>query len=48
MNAWRSVVADTSHVLSTPLTAFDDMDWIEVLLWHAEARRIAGGRYRSA
>ena len=44
MNGWRGVVADTAHVLSTPLTAFDDMDWAELLLWHVEARRIAGGR----
>jgi hypothetical protein len=42
--SWRSVVADTAHVLSTPLTAFDNMDWTELLLWHAEAKRIAGGR----
>ena len=47
MSEWRSVVADTAHVLSTPITAFDDMDWIEVLLWHAEARRIAGSKYGS-
>ena len=39
---WRGVVADTAHVLSTPVTAFDDMDWAEVLLWHAEARRLSG------
>jgi hypothetical protein len=39
---WRSVVADVAHVLSTPVTAFDDMDWDEVLLWHAEARRLSG------
>ncbi|MCA3575159.1 MAG: hypothetical protein IOC86_14680 [Aestuariivirga sp.] len=44
MSNWRGVVADTAHVLSTPVTAFDDMDWTELLLWHAEARRIAGGR----
>jgi len=44
---WRGVVADTAHVLSTPVTAFDDMDWTEVLLWHAEARRIAGSKYGS-
>ncbi len=42
MSHWRGVVADTAHVLSTSVTAFDDMDWAEVLLWHAEARRIAG------
>lgn len=42
MSAWRCVVADIAHVLSTPVTAFEDMDWAEVLLWHAEARRIAG------
>jgi hypothetical protein len=42
MSAWRSVVADTAHVLSTPLTAFDNMDWTELLLWHAEARRLSG------
>lgn len=42
MNDWRSVVADVAHVLSTPLTAFDDMDWAELLLWHAEARRLSG------
>jgi len=39
---WRCVVADIAHVLSTPLTAFDDMDWTELLLWHAEARRLSG------
>ena len=44
MSNWRSVVADTAHVLSTPLTAFDDMEWTELLLWDTEARRIAGGR----
>ena len=44
MNGWRSVVADVAHVLSTPLTSFDDMDWAELLLWHAEARRLAGTR----
>jgi len=42
VNDWRSVVADVAHVLSTPLTAFDDMDWAELLLWHAEARRLSG------
>lgn len=42
MSHWRGVVADTAHVLSTPLTAFEDMDWAEVLLWHAEARRLSG------
>jgi hypothetical protein len=41
---WRGVVADVAHVLSTPLTALEDMDWDELLLWHAEARRIAGHR----
>ena len=44
MSHWRGVVADTAHVLSTPLTAFEEMDWAEVLLWHAEAKRIARGR----
>jgi hypothetical protein len=44
VSGWRGVVADTAHVLSTPVTAFDDMDWVEVLLWHAEARRLTGGR----
>jgi hypothetical protein len=44
VSRWRGVVADTAHVLSTPVTAFDDMHWTELLLWHAEARRIAGGR----
>jgi len=44
MIGWRGVVADTAHVLSTPLTAFDDMEWAEVLLWHMESRRISGGR----
>jgi hypothetical protein len=44
VSGWRSIVADTAHVLSTPLTAFDDMEWVELLLWHAEALRIAGGR----
>lgn len=42
MSAWRSVVADTAYVLSTPITAFDDMDWAELLLWHAEALRLSG------
>ncbi len=42
MNGWRGVVADVAHVLSTPITAFDDMDWTELLLWHAEARRLCG------
>ena len=42
MSHWRSVVADIAHVLSTPVTAFDEMDWAEVLLWHAEARRLSG------
>ena len=32
MNNWRGLVADTAHVLSTPVTAFDEMDWAEVLL----------------
>jgi hypothetical protein len=31
-------------MLSTPITAFEEMEWAEVLLWHAEARRLAGGR----
>jgi hypothetical protein len=44
MSGWRGVVADTAHVLSTPVTAFDDMDWVEVVLWHAEARRLAGSK----
>ncbi len=44
MNGWRGIVADVAHVLSTPITGFDDMDWTELLLWHAEARRIAGVR----
>jgi hypothetical protein len=44
MREWRGVVADTAHVLSTPVTAFDDMNWTEVLLWHAEARRLSGAR----
>jgi len=39
--AWRSVVAEVAHWLNTPLTAFDEMDWSEVVLWHAEARRLA-------
>jgi hypothetical protein len=47
MSGWRGVVADVAHVLSTPVTAFYDMDWAELLLWHAEARRIASSRYRS-
>jgi hypothetical protein len=42
VNNWRSVVADVAHVLSTPLMAFDDMDWAELLLWHEEARRLSG------
>lgn len=33
-----------SRVLSTPITAFDDMDWAELLLWHAEALRLTGSR----
>jgi len=36
------VIADIAHVLSTPLTAFDDMEWHEVLLWHTEAGRLSG------
>ena len=36
------MIADIAHVLSTPLTALDDMDWREALLWHAEARRLSG------
>jgi hypothetical protein len=44
---WRGVVADTAHVLSTPVTAFDDMDWSELLLWHAEARRLSGSARQS-
>ncbi len=47
MSNWRGVVADVAHVLSTPVTAFNDMDWLEVLLWHAEARRIASVRFNS-
>jgi hypothetical protein len=31
-----------AHVLATPLPAFDDMDWAELLLWHEEARRLSG------
>ncbi|MEJ1939291.1 hypothetical protein WDZ92_54525 [Nostoc sp. NIES-2111] len=42
MSRWRGVVADIAHVLSTPVTAFEEMDWAEVLLWHDEAKRIAG------
>ncbi|WP_395663608.1 hypothetical protein [Aestuariivirga sp.] len=42
MNNWRGLVADIAHVLSTPVTALDEMDWAEVLLWHAEARRLSG------
>jgi single-stranded DNA-binding protein len=34
-------VAEVAHWLNTPLTAFEDMDWSEVVLWHAEARRLA-------
>ena len=44
MSGWRGVVADVAHVLATPITAFDDMVWDELLLWHEEARRIAAGR----
>jgi hypothetical protein len=29
-------------VLATPITAFEDMDWNEALLWHDEARRLSG------
>jgi len=36
------VIADIAHVLSTPLTALDDMNWHEALLWHAHARRLSG------
>ena len=36
------MIADIAHVLSTPLTALDDMDWREALLWHAETRRLSG------
>jgi hypothetical protein len=43
---WRGVVADTAHILSTPLPAFDEMDWVEVVLWHGEATRLARGRLR--
>lgn len=42
MSNWRGVVADVAHVLSTPLTAFEDMEWAEVLLWHGEAWRLSG------
>jgi hypothetical protein len=42
VNNWRGLVADIAHVLSTPVTALDEMDWAEVLLWHAEARRLSG------
>lgn len=42
MSQWRGVVADIAHVLSTPMTAFDEMDWAEVLLWHEQARRLSG------
>jgi hypothetical protein len=42
VNNWRGLVADIAHVLSTPVTAFDDMDWAELLLWHVEARRLSG------
>src|SRR5690606_36807549 len=38
---WRGVVADTDYILSTPLPAFDEMDWAEVVLWHTEAARLA-------
>jgi hypothetical protein len=31
-----------AHVLSTPLTDLDRMEWGEVVLWHAEAVRLAG------
>lgn len=37
-------MADVAHVLSTPLIAFDDMDWAELLLWHAEALRLTGAK----
>jgi len=36
------VIADIAHVLSTPFTALDDIEWREALLWHAEARRLSG------
>lgn len=38
---WRAVVAETAHWLNTPITSFDEMDWADVVLWHAEARRLA-------
>jgi hypothetical protein len=31
-------------VLATPITAFNDMEWTELLLWHEEARRLSGAR----
>ena len=42
------MIADIAHVLSTPLTALDDMDWREALLWHVEARRLSGEFPRAA
>ena len=36
------MIADIAYVLSTPLTALDDMEWREALLWHAQARRLCG------
>jgi hypothetical protein len=42
VSSWRGVVADVAHVLSTPVTVFDEMDWAEVLQWHEEARRLSG------
>ena len=43
---WRSVLAETAHWLNTPITAFEHMDWSEVVLWHNEARRLAGAQRR--
>ena len=36
------MIADIAHILATPITAFENMDWDEALAWHDQARRIAG------
>lgn len=33
-----------AHFLATPLPDLMEMEWDEILLWHKEARRIAGLR----
>ena len=36
------MVADCAAALHTPIPALMEMEWSEVILWHAEARRIMG------